>query len=244
MEIHNTTEDIVFAKVKEIFDAIDRGDNKEHFCTCKHCRMDTACYVLNRSQPRYIVSNRGVARAEQESIERQQLEADIVALVYDGMKRVSHHQRPNFQHSLEAAEGAAGARDMPVFNIPTIVGRLFNGINFSPLSDIQVELRQDGELALMKDGNWQNPYTIVDKTEGTFTFWPRQVTADTAGARKIFEFSFRVEAPGFEPLNHHFQIPVTSETAVVSSYSMDRTFKMPDLYLFPPGDEDEEFPET
>jgi competence protein ComFB len=244
MEIHNITEDIVFAKVQEVFDAIEKEGGKGDFCTCRHCRLDTACYVLNRSQPRYIMSNRGVARAEQETIERQQLEADIVALVYDGIKRVSHHQRPNFRHSPQGAEGAPNTGNTPFFNIPTIVGRIFNGINFSPLSDIQAELRQDGELTVMKDGNWQNPYTIVDKTEGTFTFWPQPVPADAAGARKIFEFSFRVAAPGFEPLNHHFQIPVTGEMGTASSYSMDRTFKLPDLYLFPPGGEEEEFPEN
>ena len=242
MKIHNITEDIVFAKVTEIFDAIDQGGNRENFCTCDQCRVDTACYVLNRAEPRYIVSNRGVARVEQDNIERQQLEADIATLVYEGIKRVNHNQRPNFKHTSREAE-AVSREVRPVFNIPTIVGRLFNGANFAPLSDVPVELRQNGGLAVMKDGNWQNPYIIVDKTEGTFTFWPAPALAETEDKRKIFAFSLKIAAPGFETLNHFFQIPVTSETQRAGSFSMDRIFKLPDLYLFPPGSE-EDFPDN
>lgn len=239
MEIHNATEDIVFAKVTEIFDAIEKEGNTRHFCTCDQCRMDTACYVLNRAEPRYISSNRGVARLEQENIKRQQLEADIVTLIYEGVKQVTHNQRPN--HSPKAEESAASTGREPVYNIPAIVGRLFNGVNFAPISDVHVELRMNGELSVMKDGGWQNPYVIVDKVEGTFTFWPRPVPTEKVDTRKVFEFSLRIETPDYEPLKHFFQIPVTSEGETVDSYSMDRIFKLKDLYMFPPGEDGDDF---
>jgi competence protein ComFB len=237
MEIHNTTEDLVFAKVEAIFDSITREGNPENFCLCYQCRMDTACYVLNRVEPRYIVSNRGVARIEQENLQRQQKDADIAALVYEGLKRINHNQRPNAIHQDGAAPAAVNT---PVFNIPTIVGRLFSGTNFAPMSNVKVELHRNGELVSMKDNNWQNPYVLVANTEGTFTFWPNSVPAETAGLRKIFEYSIKIEAPGLETLNHFFKIPVNSEIQSAAAYSMGRTFKLPDLYMFPPGGDDED----
>jgi competence protein ComFB len=237
MEIHNTTEDMVFAKVEEIFDSISRDGNPENFCLCYQCRMDTACYVLNRTPPRYIVSNRGVARVEQENLERQQKDADIAALVYEGLKRVNHNQRPNAPHQNGVVPAAVNT---PVFNIPTIVGRLFNGTNFAPMSNVRVELHRNGELVSMKDNNWQNPYNLVANTEGTFTFWPTPIPAEEADLHRIFEYSVRLEAPGFEVLNHFFKIPVISEIQSAAVYSMDRTFKLPDLYMFPPGGDEED----
>jgi competence protein ComFB len=197
--------------------------------------MDTVCYALNRSQPRYIISNRGASRVSQESHEHQQKEADMVALIYEGIKRVNHNQRPNFIHSSRGpfSEGGAG---IPVFNIPTIVGRLFNGNNFSPLSDVKVELLRNGDLVAMKDGNWQNPYILVANTEGTFSFWPNPVLAAEVDEHRTFEFSIRVEARDLETLYHFFKLPVISELQTTNTFSLHRTFKLPDLYMFPPGE--------
>jgi competence protein ComFB len=237
MEIHNTTEDMVFTKVEAVFDSINKEGNPENFCLCYQCRMDTACYVLNRTEPRYIVSHRGVARVEQENMERQQKDADIVALVYEGLKRINHNQRPNALHQ---GVGAPAVVNTPVFNIPTIVGRLFNGTNFAPMSNVKVELHRNGELVSMKDNNWQNPYNLVPNTEGTFAFWPTPIPAETVDIHNIFEYSIRIEAPGLETLNHFFKIPVKSELQSAASFSMGRTFKLPDLYMFPPGGDEED----
>jgi competence protein ComFB len=238
MEIHNITEDIVFSEVDKIFKAIEKEGNPEKFALNDRCRMDTICYVLNRCEPRYIVSNRGVARVEQNSFERQQQAADIAALVYDGIKRVNHTMRPKIEGDASHI-GTGAAPDTPVFNIPTIVGRLFSGINFSPMSGINVELLRDGKLVAMKDENWQNPYSMVSNTAGTFTFWPAPISAEARGLHKIFEYSVKIEAPDFETLNHRFSVPVMSELLSSLSFSMDRTFKLPDLYMFPPGDEED-----
>jgi competence protein ComFB len=231
-EIHNTVEDVVFAEIDEICTTIEK-EGKSDICTCPQCRRDAACYVLNRTAPRYVISNRGVARVEQGSIERQQDIADITSLVYEGLRRVAHNQRKTSDHKVKPENEAKV--DAPVFNIPTIIGRLFNGINFEPMAAVNVELRMDGNLVLMKDNNWQNPFTLVANTKGTFAFWPEPILVDSQGQRDNFEYSIRVEVPGFETLNHFFRIPMISDAAPVKSYSMARTFKLPDLYMFPPG---------
>jgi competence protein ComFB len=238
MELHNTAEDVVLARIDEIFSNIEKGDNPDKLCTCDQCRLDTACYVLNRTNPHYIVSNRGAARVEQEPIRRQQADADITTLVYEGIRRVNHNQRPSALHGgKQVRENAA---ETPVFNIPTIVGRVFNGVNFAPVSGVLVQLFRNGSLVAMKDDNWQNPCTLVPNTDGAFTFWPNPIPAEAGNIHEVFEFSVRIESGEYETLNHFFKIPVISDAQTVSSFSLVRTVKLPDLYLFPPGNEEDE----
>jgi len=235
MELHNTVEDIVVARVNEIFEAIDKEGSERKYCTCNQCRMDITCYALNRVKPHYIVSNRGASRVRWESIERQQQIADISALVHEGFRQVNHNQRPFFNHA-SGESGAGKDKNVPAFNIPTIIGRLFNGNNFAPISDVDVELFWNGQMVPMKDGNWQNPYRVVANTEGTFSFWPAAVPAPRANEHETFEYSLRVSSPEYETLVRFFKIPVESETQASGSFTLKRTFKLPDLYLFPPGE--------
>ena len=231
MDIHNTTEDLVIAEVKAVCDTLETGKKQEDICTCSQCRQDVVCYVLNRSDPHYVVSHRGVARANQEM--NNQSRADLTGLIYEGIKRVSHNQRPYFDHKNQGDTAQAGVL---VFNIPTIMGRVYSGLNFSPVMGIKVELLQNGKHAEMKDNNWQNPYLLISNTGGTFTFWPKPVPAEKADDRRIFEFTIQIADSGFAKLNHVFAIPVKSELTI-PSISLAKSHKLPDLYLFPPGEE-------
>jgi competence protein ComFB len=239
MDIHNTTEDRVINLVHEIFDSIEKSGRPDKPCTCYQCRLDTACYVLNRLPPRYVISSRGVARTESESLEKQQEDADIVSLVYEGLNKIAKSMRPHFTHNPTKKESPSIIKG-PVYNIPTIIGRVFNGINFEPISNIDVMLLEDGNVATMIDPNWQNPYRLIPNTAGTFTFWPEPKKAHKVGEQRTFNFAIVIQAEGFESLQHFFTISVVSEELVQTSYSMQRTYKIPDLYLFPPGNDEEE----
>jgi competence protein ComFB len=238
MELHNTAEDLVFTLVDEIFTNIEKGSNPENLCTCRQCRLDTACYVLNRTKPHYIVSNRGAARVDQETIKKQQEDADVAALVYEGIRRVNHNQRPSALHGEKQV--AQNIEETPVFNIPTVMGRVFNGLNFAPVAGVVVQLFSGGALAAMKNGNWQNPCMLVPNTAGTFTFWPNPIPAETSNIHRVFEFNIRIEAEGYETLNHFFKVPVISDAQAESTFSLVRTVKVPDLYLFPPGSDEDD----
>jgi competence protein ComFB len=235
MKLHNTMEEKVITRVEETFKTLEERGKASEFCTCSQCKMDIICYTLNRLSPHYIVSHRGASRVQWENIERQQQIADIAALIHEGLKRVNHNQRPNFSHGKDASGINAETR-FPVFNIPTIVGRLFNGNNFSPICGVDVELLWNGELAPMKDGNWHNPYRLVSNSEGTYSFWPAPARASMVNDHNTFSYTLRVSSPEFETLNHFFKIPVGSEIQENISYSLERTYKLPDLYLFPPGE--------
>jgi len=238
MEIHNIIEELVFSSIQTIIDSFQSKGNPEQLCFCEQCRADVACYVLNRCSPRYIVSNRGAARLKQDAFEWQQLEADIVTLIHSGIRRIQHNQRPNVQHG----DSAIPEKTPPTlsYNIPVIIGRIFDGSTFAPLAGVKVELRSNGDLVEMKDHNWQNPYTLVSNTAGSYTFWAMPVPAEIADDHKNFEYSIIIEAPDYETLTHFFKIPVVSQVQLPLSFSIERTFKLPDLYMFPPGESDQD----
>ena len=232
MDIHNTTEELVISEINTICDALDAEEKQGEICTCSQCRQDAACYVLNRTAPHYVVSHRGLTRVNQEA--NQQKRADLTALSYEAIRRVSHNQRPNFDH--KSGSKTSSTVEIPSFNIPPIMGQVFNGLNFSPITGITVELHQNGKLAEMKDNNWQNPYSLIPNTGGTFTFWPKPVAADKIDISRVFEFTIKIAAPDFAELNHIASINVISELSA-PGISLSRTHKLPDLYLFPPGEE-------
>jgi competence protein ComFB len=234
IHIHNTNEDIVFTTVQTIFAGIQKSNNPEGFCLCEQCRMDTICFALNRTDPHYIVSNRGITRMEQDGIRHQQNEADIATLVYKGLRLVSHNLRPTAPH--DGTVSATLDTNKPAFDIPTIVGRLFNGVSFEPITDVVIELHCKGELVPMRNRNWQNPYTILPSTPGAFTFWPAPVIAEASDINRVFEYSIKVNSPDHEPFVHFFSIPSVSKILTSFSYSLNRTYKLPDLYIFPPGE--------
>jgi len=234
MDIHNTSEDVVVSAVQKIFDEIQNSGNPENFCLCYQCRIDTICFALNRIEPHYIVSNRGFTRIDPTSIKSQQLEADITSLIYKGIRLVNHNMRPTAPH--DGTKTNASKINYPLFDIPTIAGRIFNGISFEPISDIEVSLYCEGEIVKMRNSNWQNPYTMIPSTPGAYSFWPEPVIADSPEVTKDFKFSLRVTSPYYETLSHFFNVSSTSKFHNPHSYALNRTFKLPDLYLFPPGE--------
>ncbi|MDR1256342.1 MAG: late competence development ComFB family protein, partial [Spirochaetaceae bacterium] len=230
MEIHNLFEETVFAAVEAAFKDINSKNKANVICTCRQCRLDVACYVLNRVKPHYIVSSRGIQHDEQLDIEKQQQAADIASLVYRGIEQVNLNRRPGFKHTPDTE--AVGTSAAAYFNIPVIIGRLFNGRTFEPVNGIAVELYMDGQLAVMKDANWQNPCELVKKTEGTFTFWPASVPAGQTGEQKLFNFLIKASLPEMPPLVYYFELPVISEKDQINAVTMNRTHKISDLYLF------------
>lgn len=230
MKIHNLMEDIILEKVHEIFDEEEGLKENKNFCTCYQCRLDVACYVLNRLQPKYMTSSRGLAHLRTEYQTNLQKSADLVATINDGIKQVSSTKRPHYDHqSMEKAPAPEG----PLYNFPTIMGRLLNGNTFEPMRDVEATLYKNGTIVEMIEESWQNPYPIIGKTAGTFLFWPHPIQANSPKGAKIFEFELVVNEKGFEELHHFFELDVKAESYFNDSFHMQRTHKLEDLYLFP-----------
>ena len=232
MEIHNISEDLIVNSVGTIFEAIKNENNPDGFCLCEQCKLDTICYALNRTEPLYIVSNRGMTRIEHDWLGKQQTEADLYSLIYTGLRVINHNKRSTANHD----ENVSDVSDHPAFYFPIIIGRLFDGENFAPIADAKVELYHGSKIVPMRNQNWQNPYTIILKTSGTYTFWPASFPAETIDIKKIFELTVKIETQAYEPLNHFFKISSISNIQTQNTHTSEKTFKLPDLYLFRPGE--------
>jgi competence protein ComFB len=230
MEIHNLMEDAVRDTLNELFDAEEKAPQLG-FCTCAQCRMDVSCYVLNRIAPEYVTSGRGVVHGETDWSGKVQKAADVISLVREGWTKINQKKRPQFHE--ESVAAVVGLPAGPVFNFPSIMGRLFNGADFSPLAEIQVGLFQGDALLPMIDPNWQNPCTIVRETEGTYIFWPQPQPAKKAGLDATFELRIQAQIQGFEEISHYFELSLKSEDTVVDQFASRKVHKLPDLYVFP-----------
>lgn len=230
MEIRNLMEEAVLAVVGELFE-LEAMERKLGFCVCAQCKLDVACYVLNRIKPEYILSGRGLAYSERDTLDKVQKRADIITLAKEGWALVDHRPRLTADHA-----AATSRRDLPegaAFNIPSIMGRAFNGLNFEPMALGTISLQINGGLAPMVDRNWQNPFSFAPATAGTYIFWPRPEAAEAVGEEKNFACELKVEVPGFEPLSHYLEFSLAAEKSAKAEFSLLGVHKIPDLYLFP-----------
>lgn len=227
MRMHNLIKYLVLQKVEEMFSQKDEVEKLSLKNTPAE-KMDVACYVLNRSQPQYVVSGRGVAYNETIDYKKKlQNLADITKLIREGMISVAKHNRDRGIDSFEKSPKGS------FFNFPPIIGRLFNGLNFEPVHDISISLLYQGELVKAIDSNWQNPYKLVSNTAGTYIFWPYPIPAKQGGKEKEFEFELVISDDRFEPLNYVFEITSHPEHEFVDSVNTAQSFRIKDLYLFP-----------
>lgn len=236
MDIRNVMEDSVKAVVEELFE-IEAKEKRLGFCTCDQCKVDVACYVLNRVKPEYIVSSRGLAYSEKEGLDKVQRRADVISLVKEGWGKVSHAPRPSSDHA--GNRPSAAEIEGPTYNFPTVMGRVFDGRTFAPLGDGTVRLVVGAADVEMLDPNWQNPFVLAGATGGTFIFWPKPLPASASDGERTFVFEIKVDVPGLENLSHFIEMTLSPERSVRMDFSLQRVHKVPDLYLFPEGQGEE-----
>jgi len=227
MRVHNLVKDLVVQKVEELF--ADLADpHVQALADDAGSKYDVICYVLNRTPPLYAVSGRGVAHNETADYQlKVQRLADITRLAREGMESAAKNRRPR-------TEGNFGTNHQgPFFNFPSIIGRMFNGVNFEPIHDTTVGLYQDGQLVKVIDPNWQNPYHLVVNTAGTYLFWPHPQEARTGETTRTIELELRVEDPRYEPLHYFFALTAQAEPEFVDFVNTTTSTRLKDLYLFP-----------
>jgi competence protein ComFB len=234
MEIHNLMEDKVLNILNEICDEEERKA-ESGYCTSPQCRMDAACFVLNRIPQRYVTSGRGFAHLETDLSIDAQIHIDIVTLAHEGLRRVTTIQRSFY----EKGDPEGETIDEGIyFQFPMIKGRIFNGLNFEPVIDVEVEFRCDGDIVPMVDTRWQNPYPIVNNTPGTYLFWPKPIKANTIGEEREFVFELVVHDDEFEPFLHSFTLKLNAEQIKpIKGMKSLRDYNLQDLFLLPLDDE-------
>lgn len=233
MEIHNLMEEKVMEILEEICTEDEQRDESS-YCTSPQCKMDAACFVLNRIPQRYVSSGRGVAHSEKDITKDPQIRIDMVTLIHEGLRRVTTVQRNFYRDDQQADDDVGGI----FYEFPLIKGRLFNGVNFEPINDCEVNLHRDGNTVEMIDSRWQNPFPMAANTPGTYLFWPHPLPAENIDQQQDFNFDLVVNHQDYEPFCHSFTLKLTANNIdSIRAIKSMRDFNVQDLFLLPKGDE-------
>jgi competence protein ComFB len=236
MKPHNLMEELVTDTVDDIFS--DRDYLQRTGCPdCEQSRIDVICYVLNRIPPLYTTSSRGLAHLDKTYIEKPQSNADITALVNEGIKQIAQHQRPSDNKS------SHDLPEPPMFNFPIIKGQVFDGKTFAPFSGSNITLNSSDGIVKMKGNRWTNPCPLIEETESRFLFWPMPVKADKSGEKRTFSFSIELEAEGYKPVKHFITFALSADDDFVNSMEVNRIHSVESIYLFGINDPEEIIPE-
>lgn len=228
MEIHNINEEII----KEIIEDYCGSDNFDHekFCSCRQCRLDVACYVLNNTKPHYSVSSRGIVHHELDYSAKLQETADFYHLVQEGFSVITSRKRPGIDHSIDAEEKT---KTGIFFNFPNIMGKVLDGKTFEPVSNTEIKLYLDEKLVPMTTRTAANPTHTENATNGFFIFQPAPVKSDNLGEESVFSFKIEVKHPDFQEYIRLIDIQSTSDNIYRNSIHMQDTLNIDDIYLFP-----------
>jgi len=229
-------EDKVLQTLHEICEA-DEKSGKNSYCTSEQCRLDVACYVLNRIPQRYVTSGRGFAYLESDYNDNPQLQVDVVTLCHEGLRRVTSIRR-SFYTDIDEPEMKLSPGGV-YFDFPLIKGRVLNGITFSPVINVDIEFRIDGKLVQMLDSRWPNPYSVVDNTPGTYLFWPKPIPSDKSEVERSFEVELQIKSEEYEPFVHFFNLTLRSGPLGTSTALKPKgDLHLQDLFLIPAGIDD------
>lgn len=224
MKIHNLLEEIVLEKIDDVI-----SYQKQKHKNINNLKLDIACYVLNRIEPVYVVSGRGLAYLNADYLEKLQRDVDIVTLIHSGIERVTSVSRPYYEEQKAPKKRPEGC----FFNFPIIKGNILNSKNFEPIYNIEINLQHNAKLMKMIEPGWPNPYKIVKNTAGTFIFWPYPHKALKAGIKKTYELEITVITPEYELFHHYFNVDIEAEDRFIDFFRVNNIRQLENLYLVP-----------
>jgi len=159
MAIRNIMEDITFSSITEIL------KEDKVFSGAECYTQDIAAYVLNRIQPKYITSERGILHGKLESRLLLQQKTDIIFLIHEALEVIKNRRNVPTQ-------GIADNLSTRELFFPHIIGEVLEETTFSIITDAEVSLLYNGSKVPMVDSSWINPYVTNKGTLGYYHFWP------------------------------------------------------------------------
>lgn len=229
MNIHNSMEDAVTQEVDILYEHLKSENITWLNCDCETCRLETACYVLNRIQPKYSVSERGILHNALD-MEDGQLKTDITSLALEGIRLIS--SSPRKYHSSKKENIQVTDENKMFYNFPIIMGTIYNGGNFEPLENVQVKLKINNEDAVMFDSTWANPAHTFKSTNGSYNFWPAAIECDKNSETKVFNLSYEISAEGYHSTVYAMELPLIPEKNKKTTMESTFSIKVKDIFLF------------
>lgn len=229
-------EDAVTKEVNTLYEQLKTEHITWLNCDCETCRLDTICYVLNRTQPKYSVSERGVLHNALD-MEDSQLKADITSLALEGIRIINSSKRAYHDVNL-SKENPVTDENTRFYNFPIVIGTVYDGSSFEPLDNARIVLKIDGENAVMSDSTWSNPAKTYKSTKGSYSFWPKSVECSNKEETKIFKLIFEISAANYETSTYAVELPLVPEAQLKSSLENTYSLKIKDIFLFNPTSSD------
>lgn len=232
MKVHNLMEEYVFQIVNELYDKLAENNAPWLTCNCESCKLDATSYVLNRIEPHYIVSGRGVVYTSQ-LLNQSQLKADVNALSMEAIRIISSTKRPYHKEITKELKKEIKKDDSCYFNFPIFSGTVYNGSTFEVLPNVTITLKDnDNNIIAMQDFSWENPCKTYSSTKGSFSFWPHSIKADKINENKKFEFILETSCEGFTNTTCGFDITLVSEDTKKTNIASTVTLKLKDIFMF------------
>lgn len=235
MNLHNTMEDVVLFCLEDVL------KEKNDICKCDQCKFDMACYILNKVQPKYVLSSRGIVHYEKNKIKDNQEYIDIYTLAMEAIQVVSKTMRHNKEEIDKDGAGkknqntAAYKEGSYYYNFPQIVGRVIDSDNLEPINDAKITLHNGdiNDKVAMFNGNWQNPAFINDQMDGFFSFWPISIPTDEKNKKTAFVMFVTLEKEGYETICKSFEIESESTQNLDEIINKEKVFRLNEIYLSP-----------
>lgn len=92
LKVQNVMEAYVIRRTNTLYEEFSKSNNPFPSCSCETCRLETICHALNKIQPKYVVSGRGMNYVQ--STLSNQTKTDIDAAIIDGMRVTNANKRP------------------------------------------------------------------------------------------------------------------------------------------------------
>jgi len=238
MRLKNYNEDLVLDTVKIVLK--DRPDVRAN----RSFMLDVAAYVLNRTPPKYITSERGftheVLQAGADDETAGQRLVNIIELIthvnraVDVVARRRRNGAPaRVRARLSADSGENGKQTTYFYNMPHIFGRIVDARDGKPVISAEATLWINDRIAAPAETGWLNPYLTNEQTGGYFSFWPRVETGESDSMRMQLTIGFEHER--YESLKFRRNVKVSGEFFVYDYIRGDKLLDVGTLIMQPVG---------
>lgn len=221
IELKNIIEDIVL-------DLIDGTDEARAGLLNKNQKREIAAFVLNRTKPMYITSNKGFTNSIVTVQKDPQLAADIMMNISQAVKvvRKSYPGDKEADNLIEELD-----KEKMYYIIPKVYGKILSSRNLMPVGNAVVTLNINGQPARNLFGLWKNPTEILPQDEGIFSFAPLPETAEPPYDRKVFALELAIEIDG-----RRFNKILSYESQPAPLYNLENDFhenilQVEDIYV-------------
>ncbi len=208
MSVRNLMEDVVAG----VADAVLR--NQKDLQNTAVNRDDIVAFVLNRIQPRYTTSERGVLHGTLQVKFDPQQYTDILFSVHEAIAVIKQRRASELEES-----GVERSAEDLAYSVSHIVGEVLEETTLAMVPDVEVTLLAGGAKARMIDSGWKNPYTTNRATKGYYHFWPEYSAVNMAGKKKA-EFTLIFRHPLFEEARADISVNIYGSRDVKKSHTV------------------------